>query len=540
MNRDELSERQPTPRNEPLLSLTGTSKTFPGVQALENVDFAIDGGEVVSLVGQNGAGKSTLMSIIGGIYTPDQGHVSIAGDEVHITSPAVAEELGIGFVHQEPTLVPNMTVADNIFLNNEHTRKGLLLDFKRMRVESARIVTTLGFEIDPNRLVMDLSLVEKEVVEIAKAMLLSPRILILDEVTAPLDSDAVERLFELVSALKSQGIAIIFISHRLEEVVRISDRIVVLRDGKKAGELVGSDTVTEGNIISLMVGQRRAESIVNAPAPAAAPHRDEGALHSVEHLSMAPYFDDISFTLAGGEILGLAGLKGSGITELLKTLFGALRKDRGEVAVAGRPVSISRPADAIKCGIGMLTNDRQKEGLALTRSVIENITVSSLDRLASKLTFLRRGEVRGRAAELTQTLSIKTPSVDQYALNLSGGNQQKVVLAKWVLRSLKVLIADEPTRGVDVQAKDEIYKLLLGLKREGTAIIVHSPEVPELLAICDRVIVIRSGRMVGEVRRSSPEFNLHNVLELMHSTASVAHGDAASADLDDVRTMEVG
>jgi len=498
---------------QPLLNIEGVSKAFPGVRAVSNVDFAVAAGEVVSLVGLNGAGKSTLMSIIGGICKPDEGTVSIGGNEVRIASPAVAEQLGIGFVHQEPTMVPNMSVADNIFLHRERTRKGFL-DFKAMHAESARIMSTLGFDIDPRRVVSSLSVVEREAVEIANAMLLNPRLLILDEVTAPLDSDSVERLFELIAALKAQGMAIIFISHRLDEVIRISDRIVVLRDGTKVGDLAADDSGTEREIIALMVGQppsAPADDVMAAPV-----HAGEQLL-AVRELSRRPHYDSISFEVARGEILGFAGLKGSGITEMLKGIFGALRIHSGEITVAGRQVTIRRPDDAIRSGIGMLTNDRHHEGLALARNLTDNITVSTLERFARRLGFVRRGELRSHATSLAQTLTIKTPSVDQYVLNLSGGNQQKVVLAKWVLRNLDVLIADEPTRGVDVRAKDEIYKLLVGLTTEGTSIMLHSPEVTELLAVCDRIIVIDDGHIVGAVRAHTPEFALHHVLEMMHS-----------------------
>jgi ABC-type sugar transport system ATPase subunit len=504
----------------PFLNLEGVSKSFPGVHALTDVDFGVDRGEVVSLVGQNGAGKSTLMSIVGGIHEPDEGQVSIGGEAVRISNPGVAEELGIGLVHQEPTLVPNMTVAANIFLNREPVKAGVLLDFDRMKAESRRITQRLGFDIDPDRLVEDLSLVEKEVVEIAKAMLLGPRILILDEVTAPLNVDAVERLFEIVAALKEDGIAIIFISHRLDEVISVSDRIVVLRDGRNAGELTTDREISEKDIISLMLGQQDVVELMLGERTAQADERRREPAHlSVERLSKAPYFENVSFAVSRGEILGFAGLKGSGVTELLKTLFGALRKDGGQVVVDGRQVAIRKPRDAIRTGIGMLTNDRQKEGLALRRGVEENITISSLERLAKGL--LRPRTLGERASTLATDLTIRTPSLSQEVVNLSGGNQQKVVLAKWLLRDLDVVIADEPTRGVDVQAKDEIYKLLLGLKDERKALIVYSPEIKELLAICDRIVVVDSGHVVGEIDRGSPDFNEADVLRMMHAARSI-------------------
>jgi ribose transport system ATP-binding protein len=506
--------------SERFLSLEGVSKSFPGVRALREVDFGVDRGEVVSLVGQNGAGKSTLMSIVGGIHEPDEGHVSIGGEQVRISDPGAAEELGIGLVHQEPTLVPNMTVAANIFLNRELVRAGLFLDFDEMRAESTRITRRLGFDIDPDRLVEDLTLVEKEAVEIAKAMLSRPRILILDEVTAPLNVDAVERLFEIVAALKQDGIAIIFISHRLDEVIRVSDRIVVLRDGRNAGDLSTDREISEKDIISLMLGQEDVVELMLGERPPEVDERPREPAHlSVEGLSKSPWFENVSFAVSRGEILGFAGLKGSGVTELLKTLFGALRKDGGEVVVGGREVAIRKPRDAIRTGIGMLTNDRQKEGLALRRGVEENITISSLERLAKGL--LRPGVLGDRASTLASSLTIRTPSLSQEVVNLSGGNQQKVVLAKWLLRDLDVVIADEPTRGVDVQAKDEIYKLLLGLKDDGKAMIVYSPEIPELLAICDRIVVVDSGQVVGEVERGSAGFEEGEILRMMHAARSI-------------------
>lgn len=528
----------------PLLSMNAISKSFPGARALSEVDFAVDGGEVVSLCGENGAGKSTLMSVMGGIYLPDAGLVSIAGQRVRIVNPGVAETLGIGYVHQEPTLVPSMTVTANIFLNRERVRGRVLLDFKKMRFESVRLMQMLGFDIDPDQTVQSLTLVEKEAVEIAKAMLLDPRILILDEVTAPLDSDAVEHLFEIVNALKAKGIAIIFISHRLDEVIRISDRIVVLRDGRNAGELRGGGEVTHKDVISLMLGEKGMASLMfrdtapDMPTPRSETVSLDDVALSVCGLSKTPYFENVEFTLYRGEILGFAGLKGSGTTELLKTLFGVLRRDAGRLLVGDREIVIRSPRDAIKSGIGMLTNDRQREGLALRRPVEENVTISSLDRIANGVMLLRPAALERLADAMTKRLSIKTPSLRQEVINLSGGNQQKVVLAKWLLRDLDVVIADEPTRGVDVQAKDEIHKLLLALKGDKKALLVYSPEVPELLAICDRIFVFGEGRIVCEIKRNSTRFNEVDILELMHASKgreSRQPNGATSAALPEVK-----
>jgi len=499
--------------NEPLLKLVEISKTFPGVKALREVDFSVNYGEVVSVVGQNGAGKSTLVNIIGGIYTPDNGNIFINGQKVRISNPGIAEKLGIGMVHQEPTLVPMMTVSANLFLNKEHLKNIFFLNFEKMKEESNKILDVLGFNINPETLVENLSLVERGVVETAKAMLLNPRILIFDEVTATLGISEVERLFKLIQELKSKGIAIIFISHRLQETIQISDRIVVLRDGKKVGEFNRKDKVSLKGIINLMIGEKveerkeRAKEIYIYDEP----------ILTVKNLSKIGYFKDINFNLYKGEILGFAGLKGAGITELLKTLYGTLIKDFGDVYLKNKKVIIQKPRDAIKNGIGMITNDRQKEGLALIRSIEENITISSLDYLTNMFNFLKPNILRRSAERYISTLDIKTTSLKQEALYLSGGNQQKVVLAKLLLRGLDVIIVDEPTKGIDVKTKVVMHNLLIELKEKGKGIIVASPEIPELLSICDRILIVASGRIVKEVKRSTNLFNESNILETMYS-----------------------
>jgi ribose transport system ATP-binding protein len=497
----------------PLIELKKISKRFHGVQALKGVDFSLHAGEVVSLIGQNGAGKSTLMSIIGGIYPHDDGEISIDGKPVRIQSPAVAEELGIGLVHQEPTLVPCMTIAANVFLNRERLRHGLLLDFKKMNDETRRVLASLGFSLDPEQLVEHLRLVEKEAVEIAKAMLLGPRILILDEVTAPLNANEVEHLFQLVGELKARGIGIIFISHRLSEIVRLSDRIVVLRDGRNAGELHREDQPAEKDIIKLMLGGNEFRGdLETSPAMA-----DGTRALKVSKLGCGEHFADIDLEVRAGEVVGLAGLKGSGITEMMKCIYGGMAAERGEVSVNGHAVRIRRPADAIAHGIGMITNDRQKEGLALKRGVGENITISSLDALSNGLKFFKPRTLREQAARFTQALEIKTPSLAQEVQNLSGGNQQKVVIAKWLLRDLGFILVDEPTRGVDVKAQAEIHRLLVSLKHQGKGLLVTSPEISELLNMCDRILVVASGRIVREIRRGQSEFNEASILEVLHA-----------------------
>ncbi|MCC7286740.1 MAG: sugar ABC transporter ATP-binding protein [Burkholderiaceae bacterium] len=516
-----------------MLILRGISKHFHGVKALEDVAFSLRRGEIVSLVGQNGAGKSTLMSIIGGILQPDEGEIQIDGRPVRIPGPAIAEKLGIGLVHQEPTLVRNMSIAANVFLNREPLKHGVLLDFGRMNAETRRVLESLGFSLDPERRVESLTLVEKEAVEIAKAMLLEPRILILDEVTAPLNADEVEHLFRLIGELKAKGIGIIFISHRLSEIVRLSDRIVVLRDGRNAGDLLRDQRPAEKDIIQLMLdgaGFCAPEQIVGGDV-------DATRSLSVAGLSRRGHFADVSLEVRAGEIVGLAGLKGSGITELMKCLFGTLRADKGEVRLHGEPIDVDGPHDAIRCGIGMITNDRQREGLALRRSVDENVTISSLDQLSNRLTFFRRGRLREVAARFVAALEIRTPSVMQEVINLSGGNQQKVAIAKWLLRDLPFLLVDEPTRGVDVKAQAEIHRLLVDLRRTGKGLLVASPEITELMSICDRILIISSGRIASEVQRGTPQFNQASILEVLHVGPHRMRANDPSFPRDD-RVME--
>jgi ribose transport system ATP-binding protein len=492
-------------KKEPLLELRKISKRFPGVNALKGVDFSIDGGEIVSLVGTNGAGKSTLSSIIAGIYTPDEGEILIEGKAVKILNPNIAEELGIGIVHQEPTLVPNMSVAANLFLNRERTKKGIFLDYDEMKKESEKILQFLGFTIDTEELVGNLTLVEKEIVEIAKAMLTSPRILILDEVTAPLNKEEVEHLFKIIRDLKNKGLAIIFIGHRIKEIIDISDRIVVLRDGANAGELSKSEVnrigdISEKEVIRMMLGEI-GDADIQDYCPDNKRYIKDEVLLKVKNLSRKGSFKDINIELHSGEIVGLAGLKGSGITEFLNSLYGMLKTDSGEIYVKGSCVKIDNPAQAIAKGIGFITNDRQKEGLALIRDVKENITISSLEYLSGKLKMLKTATLKMRSKEYVKALEIKTPFLEQEVQYLSGGNQQKIVIAKWLLRGLDILLIDEPTRGVDVKAKSEIYKLLINQKKQGKGIIVSSPEIRELLNICDRILIVVSGSIVCEINR---------------------------------------
>ncbi|PKM81202.1 MAG: sugar ABC transporter ATP-binding protein [Firmicutes bacterium HGW-Firmicutes-14] len=501
---------------EPLLFLKNIHKQFPGVKALRGVDLTLEKGKIVSLVGTNGAGKSTLSNIIAGIYPPDSGEIFIEGKSVTISDPKVAEQLGVGIVHQEPTLALNMTVVENIFLNKELTRNRILLDLKKMKQESEKVLEFLGFQINVDKKVEELTLVEKEVVAIAQAMLVKPRILILDEVTAPLNKGEVDHLFKIIKDLRNNGMGIIFIGHKLQEIIEISDSIMVFRDGKNVGELIPSEKLSEKEVIALMLGVTLNEDLEAGEKASESEQREE--VLNLINLSKQGLYENINFTLYKGEAVGFAGLKGSGITELFQSLQGIITFDDGEMYVKTRRVKFKNPKDGIDAGIGMVTNDRQKEGLALTLDVKENISVSSLKYLLNKLKLIDTKLLKDKAEKYVQALSIKTPSINQFVQNLSGGNQQKIVIAKWLLKNLDIILVDEPTRGVDVKAKNEIYKLLLNEKNNGKSLLVASPEIRELLNICDRILIVIGGRIVAEVHRNTKEFNEEDILSIIHSS----------------------
>lgn len=498
------------------LELRNIYKSFPGVKALKGVNFQLNKGEVVSLIGTNGAGKSTLCNIVAGIYPHDSGDIILDGKNVKITSPKVAESLGIGIVHQEPTLVPQLTIVKNMFLGKEMTRGKYILDFEGMEKASIEIIESLGFHLDVNRMVSSLTLVEREVVEIAKAMLVKPKILILDEVTAPLNYKEVEHLFAVINDLKKQDLAIIFISHKIRETLQISDRVVVFRDGLNAAELDVTPELTERDIISPMLGEA-VDSDIESVIESYVEDDSKDTMMDIKGLTREGSYSDISFTLHKGEIIGFAGLKGAGITELFSSIQGIISFDSGDILINGHSVKFNSPKDGINAGVGMVTNDRQKEGLALMLPVRENIIISSLQTLKNKFNIMDKQKVNRAAVDFTKKLNIRTPNINQLAQNLSGGNQQKLVIAKWLLRDLNILIVDEPTRGVDVKAKSEIYKLLIKQKENGKGILVYSPETRELLNICDRILVAVNGNIIYEVKRSSKDFTEKHILEVIHS-----------------------
>jgi ribose transport system ATP-binding protein len=480
--------------NQPRIRAEGISKRFPGVQALEDVEFEVYPGEVVGLVGENGAGKSTLVKILSGVYARDQGRIWFKGRLVDPRSPQEAQALGISTIYQEPAVIPGLSVAENVFLNREPRRIRALgmVDFGKMRLDTQASLSELGVDIRPGRLVRELTVAGQQMVEIAKAISWDATLLIMDEPTSSLSSSDAERLFEIVRRLKSRGVSVVFISHRIEEVLQVTDRIVVMRDGRRVGSLPISEATRE-KIVRLMVG--RAVGIF----PKVKVEIGEPVLE-IRHLSGKGMVGGVSLSARKGEILGLAGLVGAGRTELARIICGVDERIGGQILLDGQEVDIRSPSDAVRLGIGLVPEDRKGQGLVLKMDVRENVTLAILRRLARWLGAISRREQREVAAHYVDALSIATPSLAQLVENLSGGNQQKVVLAKWLSAHPRVLIMDEPTRGIDVGAKAEVHALMSQLASEGIGILMISSELPEILSMSDRVIVMCQGRITGEFR----------------------------------------
>ena len=486
----------PAPRFPlPALEMRHISKTYPGVRALDDVSLTVGVGEVHALLGENGAGKSTLMKILAGAQPKDSGDILLNGQPVTIDSPQKAMALGISIIYQEFNLVPYLSAGENIYLGREP--RGVLpgfVDFKTLYANAQEALNKLGVRIDARAPVNTLSIAQQQMVEIAKATSKQSKIIVMDEPSATLTDHELRALFSLIKQLKSEGVSIVYISHRLEEIVEVCDRATIMRDGKWiATEDVKN--LTREDIIKLMVGRELGEAI-----PKVAAEQGDPAL-TVRNLNRKGVLHDISFTVRKGEILGLAGLVGAGRTETARAIFGADPIDSGSVEVFGNPMKIRSPQDAIANGIGLVTEDRKQQGLILGMAVRENNTLSNLDAL-STLSFIRRGEERQVAEKYKRDLQIKTPTVEQTVNNLSGGNQQKVVLAKWLFTGSKILIFDEPTRGIDVGAKREIYNLMNELVKNGVAIIMISSELPEVLGMSDRILVMHEGRIAGELNRA--------------------------------------
>lgn len=479
---------------KPALEMRTITKTYPGVRALDGVDFSVRPGEVHALVGENGAGKSTLMKILAGAQPKDSGEIFIDGRPAQIDSPQSAMALGISIIYQEFNLVKYMSAAENIFLGREP--KGRLpgfVDFGRMYKDAQEVIDQLGVPLSVRTPVSRLSIAQQQMVEIAKATSRKSQIIAMDEPSATLTEHELDSLFSLIRQLKEQGVSIIYISHRLEEIFEIADRVTVLRDGNLVGTVDVTDTNRE-EIIKMMVGRELKDKIPKKEVPIGEP-----AL-TVTGLNRAGVLHDISFAVRQGEILGLAGLVGAGRSEVARAIFGANPIDSGEIRLNGNRVEIRSPRDAINLGIGLVTEDRKTLGLIMGMALRENVSMANLGVL-SRLGFINRGKERAAASRYVTDLMIKTPSVEQQVQNLSGGNQQKVVLAKWLFTQSKVLIFDEPTRGIDVGAKTEIYNLMNRLAENGAAIIMISSELPEVLGMSDRILVMHEGRVAGELSR---------------------------------------
>jgi ribose transport system ATP-binding protein len=484
---------------EMILRMEGISKAFPGVQALDGVDFEVAAGEVVALIGENGAGKSTLMKILCGAYRKDVGRIFLNGQETEIESPHHAQELGIAIIYQEFNLTPNQSAAANIFISREPRQTGLgrllnLVDRRQMERDAQEQLDRVGARVSATALVRDLSVAEQQMIEVAKALAVDARIIVMDEPTSALGEDEVETLFEIMGTLKEHGIAIVFISHRLEEVFRIADRIVVLRDGRRVGSMPCSE-VTPDRIINLMVGRELTEMFHKEEAEIAGP------MLEVRGLTRQGAVQDVSFTLRQGEILGFAGLVGAGRTETARLLFGVDHKDAGEIWMNGKQIHIDSPVDALAAGLGFVPEDRGLQGLVLRLPVLENIMLPTLDKHA-QAGWVDRRALRGTAQTYVDKLNIRTPHLRQKAMFLSGGNQQKVVLAKWLASQPKILILDEPTRGIDVGAKAEVHALMSELAKAGMGIIMISSELPEILGMSDRILVMHEGRVAAILDRS--------------------------------------
>ena len=480
--------------NTPLLEMRGIVKTYPGVKALDGVDFSVLPGEVHALIGENGAGKSTLMKILAGADTKDTGHITINGTELLISSPQEAMRYGISIIYQEFNLVPYMNAAENIFLGREPvgTVPGMI-DFAKMYADAERIIQELGVRLNVRTPINQLSVAQQQMVEIAKATSRKSTIIAMDEPSATLTDHELENLFALIRRLKNEGVSIIYISHRLEEIFEIADRVTVLRDGclVETKNVVDTD---RDDIIHMMVGRELKEKIPKVSAEI----RDVAL--TLKNIVRTGVLHDISFEVKRGEVLGLAGLVGAGRTEVARAIFGADPIDSGEILIDGELVAINSPRDAIQLGIGLVTEDRKSLGLVLGMAVRENVSLANLG-ILSRLGFINRRKEKAVADEYIEDLLIKTPSMEQAVQNLSGGNQQKVVLAKWLFTKSKVLIFDEPTRGIDVGAKIEIYQLMNKLAESGVAIIMISSELPEILGMSDRILVMHEGSIAGELSR---------------------------------------
>jgi ABC-type sugar transport system ATPase subunit len=476
----------------PVIEMRGIAKRFPGVQALQNVSLDLRRGEVHAIVGENGAGKSTLMKILAGVYLADDGEVLLRGQPMSFANPREAIQAGISTIHQELNLIPNLTVGENIMLTREPI-KGRFVDDRALYAQAERALRDLEIDLPARALVSDLTVAKQQMVEIAKALSLEADVVIMDEPTSSLTERETDVLFEIIKRLTVRGVAILYISHRMEEIFSIADRVTVLRDG----HLVATTSITEVTppaLISMMVGRELTSLYPDKHGEIGSP------LLEVRNLKPRGSTGTVSFTLHRGEILGFAGLVGAGRTEVMRAIFGADPTEGGEIMLEGQPIRISSPADAIGLGLAFVTEDRKQQGLVLGMTVRENISMVALPKLSGSGFIDQVAETQLARASIPR-FDIRTPSMEQEVVNLSGGNQQKVVLAKWLAIKPKLLILDEPTRGIDVAAKAEIHNLIAQLAAEGIGILLVSSELPEVLGMSDRVLVMREGRIMGEFRR---------------------------------------
>lgn len=478
---------------QPLLKMEHISKSFPGVRALADIDFEVYPGEILGFVGENGAGKSTLIKILSGVHMKDSGTIWLDDQVISPQTPYEAQSLGISTIHQELALVPYLTVAENIFLNREPRRALGLVDFRRMNHQAEEILHDLGAEIRGHKPIRELNVAAQQMVEIAKAVSHNARLILMDEPTSALSSKEVDALFALMRRLKEKDVAVVFVSHRLDEIRQIVDRIIVMRDGRRVGTLAMAEA-SEEKIIRMMVGR----DVGLFPKEAAAVGQP---VLEVRHLSGQNGVKNVSLTVRQGEIVGLAGLIGAGRTELVRLIWGVDSLTGGEVLIESQPARIKSPADALKYGIGWVPEDRKLHGLILGMDVQENTTMAIMQRISNLFGAVKQREAKKISSHYVEALSIATPGLSQTVRNLSGGNQQKVVLAKWLSTEPKLLIMDEPTRGIDVGAKAEVHALMSRLAQQGLGILMISSEMPEIIGMSDRVIVMCQGRITGEFKR---------------------------------------
>jgi inositol transport system ATP-binding protein len=523
MTSTEASSKQADEKSgRPILKMTGVAKQFPGVKALEDVHLEIAEGEVHALLGENGAGKSTLLKILSGAQSADAGAIELFGEVVRFDSPHDAQRAGIVTIYQEFTLAPDMSIAENVFIGREPGSK-MFVSWKRLGADTRAIISKIGLNRDPMTLVRDLSVAEQQIVEIARALSMRSRIIIMDEPTSALSEAEVANLATIVRQLRSDGISIIFVTHRLEEVFRLCDRYTVLRDGRFVGAGIVAQTNVDA-IIRMMVGRDVDALYGDRPIPDPGPVALEVKGLTRRRTAQDPHaieLIDVSLRLHRGEILGLAGLVGAGRTETARAIFGADRFDEGSITVEGRPMTFTCPQDAMNCGIGLVPEDRKKQALFLSLAIRTNVTIAAHDQISRLRFFIDERKENKLVEQYRRLLSIRMASPDQAAGNLSGGNQQKIVLARWLALRPKILIVDEPTRGIDIGSKVEVHNLLVEMAKTGIAVLVISSELPEILAISDRIVTMREGRITGEIKRTdATQENLMAMMTLHETPAN--------------------